>query len=257
MDRPAGEPVSGHRETLGRHRAGSTAHSGPVVSGDKTPGRIDNRPGDHRRGAPRPDQRPFDMRDPETATHRLPRASIPRTPSPKAGVTITHDYYDHRGAERDLERRAAGGPAWREMRQGGRGHRGGRPSAATSFMGHMAGRPRVETLVGRTAPQAAGLLRGKTSADAVVLTPGVRDLPSIRRVPIQRGDRTAAAFPTVGLSLSRAFTEKVRPPRTVHTQRPLGRALGAPFDVRGQTATLQRLLDGLGEIAEPGCIVDL
>ena len=64
-------------------------------------------------------------------------------------------------------------------------------------------------------------------------------------------------IPTVGLSLSRTFTEKVRPPRTVHTQRPLGRALGGPFDVRGQTATLQRLLDALVEIAEPGCIVDL
>ncbi len=81
-------------------------------------------------------------------------------------LMITHNYYDHRDADKDINvvlpierlreleaERAIGGIAPRHF----------------SFMGHILGR-HIETLVNRTGPQVASMLKAD-GVDAVFLTP--------------------------------------------------------------------------------------
>ena len=109
------------------------------------------------------DQPPFDMTDPDgDPTFRRLDADRPR-----ADLTITHDYYDHTDADRDinvvfpldrlrdLEKRGILG-------QAARWHYG--------FMGHIDGR-HLETLIHVTAVEAAARLK-EDGADLVLLTPG-------------------------------------------------------------------------------------
>jgi D-proline reductase (dithiol) PrdB len=112
-------------------------------------------------GVHRRDQPPFDMADPAgDATFRpIPAGTT------SDDLTITHDYYDHRDADQDLnilfplalmrELVAAG-------RIGGLG-------TSYGFMGHIEG-PHLETLLRTTAPQVAGMLK-QERIDAVLLTP--------------------------------------------------------------------------------------
>src|SRR3990170_3451002 len=92
--------------------------------------------------------KPFDMKDPlgDPTWRELP------SDTPMEGYTITHDYYDHRDADRDInivfpiERLG-------EMRDEGL-------IAAVSktnygFMGHIDGR-HIETLIKKAAPEVAG-----------------------------------------------------------------------------------------------------
>ena len=107
------------------------------------------------------DQPAYHMADPrgDPSYRAIPAATPPE------GLTITHDYYDHDDAERDLNillplalfRELA---ARRHIR-----------SLATcySFMGHIEP-PHVETLLQITAPQVAGMLK-QERVDAVLLTP--------------------------------------------------------------------------------------
>jgi D-proline reductase (dithiol) PrdB len=107
------------------------------------------------------EQPPYDMADPRgDPTYRtIPADTL------YSRLTITHDYYDHHDAERDLNillpielfRNLAGG--------------GQIGSLATcySFMGHIEP-PHVETLLRTTAPQVAGKLK-QERVDAVLLTP--------------------------------------------------------------------------------------
>lgn len=107
-------------------------------------------------------QEPFDMHDPEgDPSYRM----IPLTAS-QAELTITHRYYDHSAADRDvnvvlpLDR-------LRELHVEGR--IGGLAPFAYGFMGHIDGR-HLRTLVEHSAPAVARHLRSD-GVDAVVLTP--------------------------------------------------------------------------------------
>lgn len=106
-------------------------------------------------------QPPFDMADPAgDATFR----AIPAG-TPAEQLRITHDYYDHTDARRDLNILFPIGHM-RELVAAG--HLG---SLATSygFMGHIEG-PHLERLVRETAPQVAGMLKAER-VDAALLTP--------------------------------------------------------------------------------------
>jgi D-proline reductase (dithiol) PrdB len=106
-------------------------------------------------------QPPYDMNDPRgDATFRVIPAETPAN-----DLTITHDYYDHSDAERDLNILLPIG-LFRELAA-----KGAIASLATcySFMGHIEP-PHVETLLHTTAPQVAGRLK-QERVDAVLLTP--------------------------------------------------------------------------------------
>lgn len=64
-------------------------------------------------------------------------------------------------------------------------------------------------------------------------------------------------IPTIGISIVRSYSEKVKPPRTVHLRWPFGHPLGEPFNVAQQRAVLRRAFQALTDIREPGEIVDL
>lgn len=106
-------------------------------------------------------QPPFDMGD--SRGDPSVRAIPAETPGDQ--LTITHDYYDHRDADRDLNilfPLALG----RELVA--RGVLGGL-GTGYSFMGHIEP-PHVDTLLQRTAPEVARRLR-QEQVDAVLLTP--------------------------------------------------------------------------------------
>ena len=79
---------------------------------------------------------------------------------------ITHDYYDHRDADRDLDIVL---PVHRFKEMQTAGLIGGVSETHFSFMGHMTGH-HVETLVNRTAPQVVRVLK-QLEVDTVLLTP--------------------------------------------------------------------------------------
>jgi D-proline reductase (dithiol) PrdB len=66
----------------------------------------------------------------------------------------------------------------------------------------------------------------------------------------------AEGIPTVGISILKEVTEKVRPPRTVFLRYPFGHPLGEAFNARQQRAILLDALRALETIAEPGTIVE-
>jgi D-proline reductase (dithiol) PrdB len=107
-------------------------------------------------------QEPFDMEDPEgdASVRAFP------TDARQEELTITHKYYDHSAADRDinvvlpLDR-------MRELRAEKR--IGGIATLAHAFMGHIHG-PHLKTLMERTAPEVARRLK-EDGVDAVVLTP--------------------------------------------------------------------------------------
>jgi D-proline reductase (dithiol) PrdB len=66
-----------------------------------------------------------------------------------------------------------------------------------------------------------------------------------------------AGVPTVGVSIVRDYTEKIKPPRTVYLRWPFGHPLGEPGNVNQQAAVLAKALEVLSTSKEPGVIVDL
>jgi len=62
---------------------------------------------------------------------------------------------------------------------------------------------------------------------------------------------------TVGISIVRDYTEKVRPPRSVFLRWPFGHPLGEPGNVLQQRVVLLRTLRALEDISRPGEIIDL
>jgi D-proline reductase (dithiol) PrdB len=103
----------------------------------------------------------FDMQDPRgDASYR----AIPPA-TPPAQIAITHDYYDHSDAERDLNILFPLA-LMRELRDQGKI---GDLGTCYGFMGHIEP-PHVETLLRETAPQVAGMLK-QERIDAVLLTP--------------------------------------------------------------------------------------
>jgi len=108
-------------------------------------------------------QEPFDMKDPDgDPTYR----ALP-SDTPKEAYTITHDYYDHSDADRDLNI-VFPIDRLREMAEGG--EIGSLAPVNYGFMGHIDG-PHIETLIKKTAPEVAARLAGD-GVDVVLLTPG-------------------------------------------------------------------------------------
>jgi hypothetical protein len=66
-----------------------------------------------------------------------------------------------------------------------------------------------------------------------------------------------AGIPTIGISIVKDYTEKVKPPRTVFLRWPFGHPLGEPFNVLQQRAVLIAAFNALYSITVPGSIVDL
>jgi len=108
-------------------------------------------------------QEKFDMNDP----HGDPSFRVLDTANIEQDYTITHDYYDHRDAERDLN---VVFPITRLKEMQACGLIGALAARHYSFMGHIDG-PHIATLVNKTAPQVAAMLV-QERVDAVLLTPG-------------------------------------------------------------------------------------
>lgn len=113
--------------------------------------------GVHRRADP-----PFDMDDPNGD----PGMRVVPVDTPRTELTITHKYYDHSAADRDLNVVL---PVDRLRELHAAGHVGGVAPRSYSFMGHVDG-PHLRSLMETTAPEVAGRLRAD-GAQAVVLTP--------------------------------------------------------------------------------------
>jgi len=113
--------------------------------------------GVHRRADP-----PFDMTDPDGD----PSFRVVPVDTPRAEATITHKYYDHSAADRDLNVVL---PVDRLRELAAAGQVGGVAPRMYSFMGHVDG-GHLRTLMDATAPEVARRLRAD-GAEAVVLTP--------------------------------------------------------------------------------------
>jgi len=108
-------------------------------------------------------QTPFDMDD------KLGDASFRALPSdtPIEEYAITHDYYDHRDADTDLN---IVFPIERLREFQSSGATGGLADTNYGFMGHIDG-AYIERLTKETAPEVASRLRA-AQVDVVLLTPG-------------------------------------------------------------------------------------
>jgi D-proline reductase (dithiol) PrdB len=67
----------------------------------------------------------------------------------------------------------------------------------------------------------------------------------------------AAGIPTIGISIVREYTEKVKPPRTIFLGWPFGHPLGEPFNIFQQRAVLAEAFKALYSISTPGDIIDV
>jgi D-proline reductase (dithiol) PrdB len=63
-------------------------------------------------------------------------------------------------------------------------------------------------------------------------------------------------IPTISHSINRAFTEKIRPPRSLFFNFPYGAPFGEPGNVNQQMTVLRDLFLLLQEAKEPGVILD-
>lgn len=66
----------------------------------------------------------------------------------------------------------------------------------------------------------------------------------------------AHGIPTIGITLQREVTRRVRPPRALYLRYPFGHPMGEAFAVAQQRAILKTALEGLATITEPGTILD-
>jgi hypothetical protein len=66
-----------------------------------------------------------------------------------------------------------------------------------------------------------------------------------------------AGIPTIGISIARSLSEKIKPPRTVFIDWPFGHPLGKPFHVAQQRSIILAAFRALFSISTPGEIVDL
>jgi D-proline reductase (dithiol) PrdB len=113
-------------------------------------------------GVHRKEDQPFNMADQEgDPTYRV----IPRG-TPQSDLCITHDYYDHRDADKDVN---IVFPLDRLEESAREGEIGGVAPWHYSFMGHIDGR-HISSLLTDTAPQVAQRLK-REQVDAVILTP--------------------------------------------------------------------------------------
>lgn len=66
----------------------------------------------------------------------------------------------------------------------------------------------------------------------------------------------AEGIPTIGISILREVTQKVRPPRSVFLRYPFGHPLGEAFNAAQQRTILLDALNGLEGITESGTILE-
>jgi len=66
-----------------------------------------------------------------------------------------------------------------------------------------------------------------------------------------------AGISTIGISLVRSISDKIKPPRTVFLPWPFGHPLGEPFNVAQQRKVLMAAFYALSTIKNPGEILDL
>jgi D-proline reductase (dithiol) PrdB len=66
----------------------------------------------------------------------------------------------------------------------------------------------------------------------------------------------AEGIPTMGISILKEVTQKVRPPRSVFLRYPFGHPLGEAFNAKQQRTILLDALNGLETITEPGTILE-
>ena len=109
------------------------------------------------------DQPPYDMHD-HDGDPSFRELDLER---PLDSLMITHDYYDHADADRDLNVVL---PVERLRELAAAGEIGAVARLGYGFMGHITG-PHLETLKRRTAPEVAARLK-KARVDAVLLAPG-------------------------------------------------------------------------------------
>jgi D-proline reductase (dithiol) PrdB len=109
------------------------------------------------------DQQPFDMQD----KNGDPTYRVIDGDKPLSSLMITHDYYDHSDADRDIN---IVFPLERLREMAAAGIVGAVARHHYSFMGHIDG-PHIVTLVEEKGPEVAAAL-AKGGADAVLLTPG-------------------------------------------------------------------------------------
>lgn len=64
-------------------------------------------------------------------------------------------------------------------------------------------------------------------------------------------------IPTVGISIVRKYSQKVKPPRTIFLKWPFGHPLGEPFHTAQQRTVLVEAFSALYAIDEPGSIIDI
>lgn len=108
-------------------------------------------------------QKPFDMldKDGDPTYRELP------SDTPRGEYTITHDYYDHTDADKDIN---IVFPIDRLFEMRDEGAIGSLADLNYGFMGHIDAR-HIDTLVNKTAPEAAKKIKAQ-NVDVVLLTPG-------------------------------------------------------------------------------------
>ncbi|HUI68416.1 MAG TPA: glycine/sarcosine/betaine reductase selenoprotein B family protein [Nitrospirota bacterium] len=109
------------------------------------------------------DQEPFDMKDRDGD----PSYRIIDITKPLSSLMITHDYYDHSDADRDIN---IVFPIERLKEFAREGFIGNIADFHYGFMGHITGK-HLLTLINKSAPEVADRLK-KDDVDIVILTPG-------------------------------------------------------------------------------------
>ena len=66
----------------------------------------------------------------------------------------------------------------------------------------------------------------------------------------------AEGIPTIGISLQKEITRKVKPPRALFLRYPFGYPLGEAFQVQQQRTILLQALKALETLTEPGTILE-
>lgn len=189
---------------------------------------------------------PFDMGD------RRGDPSFREIPSDASasGLLVTHDHYDHRDADRDVN---VVFPVDRLRELAGHGEIGRTAPLHYSFMGHVTG-PHVATLRDATSREVARRLRA-AGVDIALLSPA-RGWCHQSVGLVQRAIEEAG-IATVSVTMLPAVTRKVGVPRAVYAAFPLGHPFGFPGEAFRQREILSRMLLGAAAIREPGTIVDL
>jgi len=109
------------------------------------------------------DQQPFNMADKDGD----PSYRVIDGTKPVADLMITHDYYDHHDADKDIN---IVFPIERLQELAHEGFIGKLADHHYGFMGHITG-PHIPTLINKNGPEVARLIK-QDGVDVVLLTPG-------------------------------------------------------------------------------------